>query len=127
MMTATKLTAGKTYDVDSLVCVGWSNGEATYGGLSHTEYFRDGVYMGADNEGVEPLYEMAEQIIIQADQENNAEEFWAELDTAFPKVAQQLRESGQVTVDQATWDAIQNLSGFSDGPSYARNALLVVE
>jgi methylphosphotriester-DNA--protein-cysteine methyltransferase len=66
------------------------------------------------------------QVTIKADFENNAETFWAAFDEAYPEIANQVREGG-ATVDSATWRAIQSLEGFSDGPSYARDALMVVE
>lgn len=68
---------------------------------------------------------MANTITIKADMENNADTFWAAFDEAYPEVADAIRKNDFATVDQATWDAIQNLEGFSDGPAYARNALLV--
>lgn len=54
------LTKGQKYDVDSLVCIGWSNGESVYGGISFHEFFDDdGVYLGADVDWVEPIFEQA--------------------------------------------------------------------
>jgi hypothetical protein len=65
------------------------------------------------------------QVTIQADDENNAEVFWAAFDAAYPELAQQVRNGG-ATVDAATWQAIQELDGFSDGPDYAPTALVEV-
>ena len=64
-------------------------------------------------------------IIITADEENNAETFWSEFDSAYPEIADQVRE-GAATIDNATWDAIQKLAGFADGPEYARTPFVVV-
>ena len=64
-----------------------------------------------------------EKVTIKADFENNAETFWAAFAKAFPAVANQVR-GGKATIDGATWEAIQALEGFSDGPSYAPNALV---
>jgi len=52
------LTKGQKYDLDSLTFVRWSNGESVYGGISFHEFFdNDGVYLGADADGVEPIFE----------------------------------------------------------------------
>ena len=65
------------------------------------------------------------KITIKADNENNAELFWANLDEQFPGVAANLRR-GETQVDSETWAEIQKLKGFSDGPSYASDALFEV-
>jgi hypothetical protein len=66
------------------------------------------------------------EITIRADDENNAEAFWAKFTESYPGVAEQVRES-EAVVDLPTWKAIQQLEGFSDGPEYAKDALVVVE
>lgn len=44
-------------DVESLQFVEWSNGDDTYGGVSYHEYFdANGIYLGADDDGVEPVF-----------------------------------------------------------------------
>ena len=54
-MKTRKLTKGETYDLDTLTPAGWS-GEATEG-YSCWDYFdSDGVYLGADEDGIEPLF-----------------------------------------------------------------------
>jgi hypothetical protein len=63
------------------------------------------------------------QITIKADDENNAEAFWAEFSEAYPEIADQVR-TGEATIDATTWEAIQGLEGFSGGPSYAPTALV---
>lgn len=63
---------------------------------------------------------------IMPDPENNADFFWSNLDETFPEIASELRQEGYATVSEATWDAIQRLVGFANGPHYAKNALLVV-
>ena len=68
----------------------------------------------------------ATQVTVRADDENNANEFWGEFDEQFPEIAKQVRK-GITTVSVKTWEAIQQLAGFSDGPSHARDALLVIE
>jgi hypothetical protein len=65
------------------------------------------------------------KVTIAANDENNAEIFWGEFDERFPEIATQVR-NGITTVSVKTWEAIQQLAGFSDGPSYARDALLVI-
>jgi hypothetical protein len=60
---STKLIAGQKYDIASLDFTGWSNGEASYGGVRWTEWFTaDGEYRGADDEGVEPLFDVPESL-----------------------------------------------------------------
>jgi hypothetical protein len=66
---------------------------------------------------------MSEKITIKADDENNAETFWNAFDESYPEIANQVR-NGEATVDAETWEKIKNLEGFSDGPSYAQDALL---
>ena len=66
---------------------------------------------------------MANQITIKADDENNAEMFWANLDEQMPEIADQLR-NGEVEVDAETWAKIQAVEGFAGGPSYAPNAVV---
>ena len=65
---------------------------------------------------------MANQITIKADDENNADLFWANLDEQMPEISEQLR-NGETQVDSETWAKIQAIEGFADGPSYAPNAL----
>lgn len=67
--------------------------------------------------------QMADQITIKADDENNAELFWANLDEQMPEIADQLR-NGEVKVDAETWAKIQAIEGFAGGPNYAPNALV---
>jgi hypothetical protein len=69
---------------------------------------------------------MHNQITIKADDENNADLFWVNLDKAMPEIADQLR-SGEVEVNAETWEEIQKIEGFADGPSYAPQALFEVE
>lgn len=61
-----KLTVGKKYQVDSLTFTGWTdcsslNGECEPGateGYNVSDYFdRDGVYLGQDEYGIEPLFD----------------------------------------------------------------------
>ena len=65
----------------------------------------------------------ATQIRIKADDENNAEAFWAAFSVSYPEIAEQVR-GGETAIDAATWAAIQLIDGFSDGPSYAPKALI---
>jgi hypothetical protein len=64
------------------------------------------------------------QITIKADDENNAETFWAALDQQYPAVAKALRESGEIAVTPELFGSLKQLPGFSDGPSYAPTALV---
>ena len=67
----------------------------------------------------------ATQVTVRADDENNASEFWSELDLAFPEIAKTLRKD-QVTIDVETWEKIRSLPGFFVGPSHAPTALIEV-
>ena len=79
--TATKLTKGTKYDLDGLTCVDWTGDDA---GLDCWAYFRDGVYLGPDADGVEPLFAVA---VIRV-----------YIDT----------DAGQITRDaESQWDALQ--------------------
>ena len=66
-------------------------------------------------------------VTVEADMENNAEAFWAALGEQFPSVASELRSNGTARVSEQDWLAIQNLEGFSNGPDYARDALIINE
>lgn len=48
-----KLTKGDRYDLDTLDCVDWTGDDT---GLNCWAYFADGVYLGPDADGVEPLF-----------------------------------------------------------------------
>lgn len=55
---STKLIKGTKYDTDTLTLTGWTG---PHDGLSCWDYFDgDGEYLGADDDGVEPLFEVAE-------------------------------------------------------------------
>ena len=63
MTTALRLTTGNTYDVTKLAAlpVGeWIDPSDTISGYasgySYLDWFRDGVYLGPDEDGVEPLF-----------------------------------------------------------------------
>lgn len=54
----TKLTKGEKYDTDTLNLTGWTG---PHDGLFCWDYFSaDGEYLGADDDGVEPLFTVAE-------------------------------------------------------------------
>ena len=58
-MMATTLTVGQTYDLDTLSFAGWTDGDGTgTGGYSCWDYFREGKYLGADEHGIEPLFDI---------------------------------------------------------------------
>ena len=62
-------------------------------------------------------------IKIHIDEENNAEQFWGNLDESHPEIADNLRRDGNAIIAAETWEAIQNLDGFADGPDHAQTAL----
>jgi hypothetical protein len=53
--TETKLVKGAKYDVGSLVVSDWT-GPAETDTLYYGNYFTDGVYLGPDEDGNEPLF-----------------------------------------------------------------------
>lgn len=56
-----KLTPMQKYDIDSLRCLGWIESGAVLDGAplgySAYDYFRDGLYLGPDEYGIEPYFE----------------------------------------------------------------------
>ena len=62
MMTALRLTTGNKYDVTKLsalpVCEWIDPSDTIVGGYNYLDWFRDGVYLGPDEDGVEPLFEV---------------------------------------------------------------------
>jgi len=70
--------------------------------------------------------QMPAVVKIKADDENYAEAFWVAFNSHYPTIAEQVRK-GEAIVDNATWKKIQQLDGFSDGPSYAQNDLVACE
>ena len=58
--TARKLTTGTRYDFARLAFAGWTGPDAAIANADDTldcwAYFRDGVYLGPDADGVEPLF-----------------------------------------------------------------------
>lgn len=52
-----KLTKGNKYDPETLTCIGWTQGDGSgYDGYNVADYFRDGIYLGADAHGIEPEF-----------------------------------------------------------------------
>ena len=57
MVIAKTLKTGQRYDVDTLTFAGWTIGDGTgTDGYSYLDYFRDGIYLGPDSYGIEPLF-----------------------------------------------------------------------
>lgn len=57
-----ELVKGKKYDVSILSCIGWTDGDGTgHDGYDCWAYFRDGVYLGPDKHGIEPIMEPQEK------------------------------------------------------------------
>lgn len=59
------LEAGKRYDMSNMRVAGWISRSCPTGkanpipgpaGINVYDYFRDGVYLGADEDGVEPVF-----------------------------------------------------------------------
>lgn len=60
----TNLIKGNKYDVTTLTCTGWTEGDGSgHDGYNVSDYFAaDGTYRGADADGIEPLFEDAGNI-----------------------------------------------------------------
>ena len=74
--------------------------------------------------------------IIMVDEENNAETFWQWLSSnatpaKFARIFSELDKSGKVTVDSDLAlqfvDFVSSIPGWSDGPAYAKEALIIHE
>lgn len=51
------LTLGQRNDATALQCIGWTEGDGTgHEGYQWQDYFRDGVYLGPDEHGIEPRF-----------------------------------------------------------------------
>ena len=120
--TATKLSKGIKYDLNSLTCVDWTGDDS---GLDCWAYFdRDGVYLGPDADGVEPLFTVAEiRVYIDTDAGQiirRAESQWDAL--------QQIQEYHPAAVAVGPWclrldDTSEReyaASGAEDAPIVAR-------
>ena len=58
-MTAThSLTKGTKYDASKLTCIGWTEGDGSgHDGYNVSDYFTsDGIYLGLDECGIEPVF-----------------------------------------------------------------------
>lgn len=57
-----KLIKGQKYEVSEMTVIGWiiPRGEkwlsGKYDGYNVADYFRDGIYLGADEDGIEPIF-----------------------------------------------------------------------
>ncbi len=53
------LEAGKRYDIEQLQCIDWTEGDGTgHEGYNWRDYFdANGVYLGPDPSGIEPVLE----------------------------------------------------------------------
>ena len=53
------LVKDRQYDVTTLRCTGWSDGDGSgHEGYNWLDYFTDdGKYLGADEHGIEPIFE----------------------------------------------------------------------
>jgi hypothetical protein len=64
-------------------------------------------------------------ITVKVDYENPAERWWAALQEREPGIAARLSD-GEEQVTAEELDRLQALPGWSDGPAYARTALIVL-
>ena len=67
--------------------------------------------------------EISDTVTIEVDYENNAKVFLPVFKKQFPEIDSQL-DRGKAQVDRATWNEIQKIKGFRDGPAYAPTALI---
>jgi hypothetical protein len=52
-----KLITGAKYDTTTLTLTGWTDGDGSGSDGYHVgDYFRDGVYLGPDQHGIEPEF-----------------------------------------------------------------------
>lgn len=57
-----KLVTGRQYELDTLKLTGWTDGGgAEHEGYNACDYFRNGIYLGPDDDGIEPLFKRAER------------------------------------------------------------------
>lgn len=69
-------------------------------------------------------------ISVVVDDENNAENFWANFRETMPAWAKVLSDtdSGEaVRIPVSVWESIQKIEGFADGPNYASTAIMIAE
>ena len=67
-----------------------------------------------------------ETVRITDDCEFNAEKFWDNFRSQFPVEASWIMFGASCEMDIATWEEVQKIDGFGDGPSHAPHALIVV-
>lgn len=100
-------------------------------GSDRAAYERAGMYYGSPLDGSHsPTIERmraAEPVRVSVDHENNADEFWSAMQDRFPEISRRFMLDDETEIDRGTWDEIQRLPGFADGPSFAKYALFVVE
>jgi hypothetical protein len=63
-------------------------------------------------------------IAVRVDAENNAEQWWDAVREAYPDFATSLSRNGAAVIRQELWHQLAALPGFSDGPAYAKDALI---
>jgi len=57
-----KLVTGRQYKLNTLKLMGWTDGGgAEHEGYNACDYFRNGIYLGPDDDGIEPLFKRAER------------------------------------------------------------------
>lgn len=73
-MTLTKGTKYDSSDSSDLTCTGWTKGDGTgREGYNVADYFRDGIYQGADEHGIEPEFDLVEAAPFAWDDEARCE------------------------------------------------------
>jgi hypothetical protein len=57
-----KMTVGAPYDTDELDLLGWTEGDGSGSdGYNIYDYFRNGLYIGPDEHGIEPIVEAKDE------------------------------------------------------------------
>jgi len=67
---------------------------------------------------------MAKFTAIKVDDENNSALFWDSLRETYPVIANCLEQDQAAVVTEEVYELLAELPGFSDGPKYARHALI---
>ena len=63
-------------------------------------------------------------IAVRVDDENSADQWWAEVSGKYPDFARSLRRNNAAVIDANLWNQLAELDGFEDGPEHAPTALI---
>ena len=66
-------------------------------------------------------------VTVTVDWENDAEKFWATIDSKFPEIAAKFKDNYTAKLTTDEWNLVQSVDGFKDGPSHAPQALIKLD